>query len=97
MSKRAKELKTNLIRIRVTDNELEQLNYLAEQNHQNRSTYILNQSLHPQTPNIYTKDFMETIFQLSNFIDNCETNSSVTKDDLNTLRKEVQHLWQFLK
>lgn len=89
--------KLKSICIRVTNDEFMKLEQLAKQNHQNKSTYILNQALNPYISNIYNQTFMQSIFKISSFVDNFSTNNPDIQKSLNLLREEVHQLWLHLQ
>lgn len=90
-----KKLKT--ICIRVTNDELNQIDELATYNKQSRSNYILNRCLNETTSTIYTKTFMETILSLSDLVNNLHSTDQTTNAEIILLRKEVEKIWQYLK
>lgn len=96
-SKSTKETKSMVIPVRVTKSEYNQVQQFAKQNNQNNSMYMLNQALHPQLNFTYTLNFKETLFKLSDLINNLSTESPVSKNDIDYLRKEMNQLWLLLK
>lgn len=91
--------KLKSISLRLTEDELNRINKLAEDNHQTKTTYILNQCLPESSPtlNIYNKNFMNTVNKLSDLANNFKSDNLETKEEIVTLRKELEKLWLYLK
>lgn len=89
--------KLKSICLRVTDEELQQLNMKSQSNHQTRSTYILNQCLSENQSNIYTKKFMDTVMKVSDLANNLQSDTTAVKEEIILLREEVGKLWLSLK
>lgn len=91
--------KPKSICIRVTDEELRQIDKLSKYNHQTRTAYILNRCI-PETSdniNIYNRDFMNTVNKLSDLVNNFKSDVPAVKEEIVSLRREVEKLWLYLK
>lgn len=95
--KQSTNQKLKSISLRLTEEELNQLNKQAKCNHQNRTTYILNKCLPEVSNNIYSTQFINTVNRLANLVNNMKSDVPAVKEEIISLRKEVEKLWLSLK
>lgn len=97
-TKETKNGKTKVINVRVTEEEKNAIEELAEKSHISSSKLIIDTVAHQKNlHNEYSVEIAEKLSDLAYEIQYVVTNQPSLKESLEDLRKEVVELWHMLR